>query len=786
MTNPDLGPLLAGLQDDLHQAAVRLNRANERLRQLTAAIPPGALPTSAERLPQVVPGQLPPTSQPAAPQVPGPPQPQPVGFPTAGPPPSHGWRGPIDQQPSRPGQAAAGWAPPTQFPQGQPQPGHFQPPGPRSGPGSFVPGQPAAVPLQAARPPRRISVAEIFSMVGSFVTLIGVALVLLLPQDGLLSSGMRVGIGVGLAAAAISFAFWQRAKQESNIGAQALMATGVASAFLCVVAASTLLHNSVNEPLLPLLPGLVLAGLIGLGGMWIAHRWDSQWLAVLAVLGSLLIAPLLAGDRLAWAITFMVVMSLVTVAFQYGKRWIGLLLARDLPTAFVFLIGLGFTGIGRDEPILTVALSAILALAGLGEAAWRSAAGRAEQIVLSCLLAPLALPLMVTIQLSAFGVPVGLVIGLAFSAAGLFRAFAAPIRAGALPTGALLILISLLRLVDSQLGGYVFFGLAVIYFLLAARLRLRPALIVASALFLGGGVAWLPTFVGGFSAELARIDLDQALASPIGLAATLSGAYAIRAFGSWRPWLAYPTWGLSVAFGSSAVVLLGTYFGVRAGQAETSFMVSHAVVTVSWLVLCVVQLRMGLRAGTTSMIPVQIAVVLAAAAVAKLFLFDLATLPGLVRALAFLVVGLLLLAIGTWYSRQLEKVRRTQRPVPDQTGVGIPTAGSVQPGGRVGQPVPPMPAAGHGPQRAERPPAAAGTPQSGYPPQPTMAPPAGPPGHPPLPPPHVQFQPGAPQQQPLSRPPEMAGPPTTERQPYPDSGAPLDPQQPPPSTEGQP
>ena len=46
------------------------------------------------------------------------------------------------------------------------------------------------------------------------------------------------------------------------------------------------------------------------------------------------------------------------------------------------------------------------------------------------------------------------------------------------------------------------------------------------------------------------------------------------------------------------------------------------------------------------------------AAVAKLFLFDLATLPGLVRALAFIAVGVLLLVIGTWYYRQLDRVRR--------------------------------------------------------------------------------------------------------------------------------
>jgi len=46
---------------------------------------------------------------------------------------------------------------------------------------------------------------------------------------------------------------------------------------------------------------------------------------------------------------------------------------------------------------------------------------------------------------------------------------------------------------------------------------------------------------------------------------------------------------------------------------------------------------------------------LTSAAVAKLFLFDLATLSGLVRSAAFLVVGLLLLLVGTRYARAFAK-----------------------------------------------------------------------------------------------------------------------------------
>ena len=47
----------------------------------------------------------------------------------------------------------------------------------------------------------------------------------------------------------------------------------------------------------------------------------------------------------------------------------------------------------------------------------------------------------------------------------------------------------------------------------------------------------------------------------------------------------------------------------------------------------------------------------AGVAVAKLFLFDLAALDGVVRSVAFLVVGLLLLATGSGYARAYERSR---------------------------------------------------------------------------------------------------------------------------------
>jgi uncharacterized membrane protein len=50
---------------------------------------------------------------------------------------------------------------------------------------------------------------------------------------------------------------------------------------------------------------------------------------------------------------------------------------------------------------------------------------------------------------------------------------------------------------------------------------------------------------------------------------------------------------------------------------------------------------------------------LAGISVAKLFLFDLAALSGLVRSVAFIVTGLLLLATGSRYAKAWERRRAT-------------------------------------------------------------------------------------------------------------------------------
>jgi uncharacterized membrane protein len=55
---------------------------------------------------------------------------------------------------------------------------------------------------------------------------------------------------------------------------------------------------------------------------------------------------------------------------------------------------------------------------------------------------------------------------------------------------------------------------------------------------------------------------------------------------------------------------------------------------------------------------------LVAAAMAKLFLFDLGTLDGIFRVVVFIVVGLVLLGMGAGYARLLaQQDQQEQQPV---------------------------------------------------------------------------------------------------------------------------
>lgn len=556
--------------------------------------------------------------------------------------------------------APPGWVPPV----GQTPPPPAAAPAQPVADGTPPPVRPVftTAPPRPRRPRRSVSLAEIFAILGSLITLIGVSFVLMLPQDPLFSPLWRIGVGVLLAVVAAAVASWQHRLDPRNIGAQALMATGVAAAFLVVLAATVLFTDPAGHGLIPTRIGLVLAGMIGLGGIWIARGWRSQWLAVLAVLGSLLLAPFVASQDLTWGLAFMVVLTIVSAAFQVGDPWPGLIVARNLPTSAVFVTAAAFAEHQlRDHSGVVLALAAMLAVSGLATAIWHQTGSRGEQVASLVSMVFAAAPMLVVAWMGdqAWTVGVTAVLAVGYASVGVLPGRVGDqVRGVAVPLGAVLALFALFRAFDGSGAEYFFLGLAAAHLAAARWTRFRPTLVVGLLLWLIGIIHWLPILgqVWGVRVEAGWPDVVETL---LALLATMLGLGALQTLRERHPkLLVYVTWLAAVGLSSAVVVLAGILLGNQLGHPQAWFQIAHATVTVSWLVLVVVLLVRGLRPGTEQMVQVRLAVVLALSAVAKLFLFDLATLPGLVRALAFLAVGILLMGIGTWYNRRLNQSRK--------------------------------------------------------------------------------------------------------------------------------
>jgi hypothetical protein len=113
------------------------------------------------------------------------------------------------------------------------------------------------------------------------------------------------------------------------------------------------------------------------------------------------------------------------------------------------------------------------------------------------------------------------------------------------------------------------------------------------------------------------------------------------------------------AAGGALVIYAVTAFtvtaGVLVGGTNGGFLAGHMAATICWIgmaaALFVYALRLADRERRTP--PITAGLALTAAATAKLFLFDLATLDGIFRVAAFIIVGLVLLSMGAGYARSL-------------------------------------------------------------------------------------------------------------------------------------
>jgi uncharacterized membrane protein len=225
-----------------------------------------------------------------------------------------------------------------------------------------APWSPAAPPPQPPQPavaaPRSEGwIGKALAIAGVAVTLVGVALLLVLAaQAGILRPGFRVVAGAALAAALVGVGWRLNAKPGGRVGAIALAATGIAAAYIDVIAVTTIYHW-VAAPV-----GLVIAAVVAFGGLLLARRWDAQHLGSLVLVPLIGLGPVVADGFTPLLIGFMLALGAVSVPVALGRDWIGMHAARMAVTTVPLMISLVLATFDTARsPLLAVAC----AVAGL-------------------------------------------------------------------------------------------------------------------------------------------------------------------------------------------------------------------------------------------------------------------------------------------------------------------------------------------------------------------------------------------------------------------------------------
>ncbi len=521
-----------------------------------------------------------------------------------------------------------------------------------------------------------LSGARLLAWTGAGVTLLGVVLLLALAAArGWFAPPVRVSAGAVLGLGLVALGMRLHRRDTARVGALAVTGTGIATLYL-VVAAATALYGY-----LPAVAGLLLALVVAACGLALADRWRAELLGNGAVVGAALLAPVVTQRLTPLLVALVLVLQVAATAVALRRRWPVLAgIAALSPVLYGTLVAA--LADPADRWATVAATAAVLVVTVVG-AAWTVRPEPLPQGLRIGLVVAGPLPALTFAAVSG-DVP-GAVLALA-AAVLLFAVAALPgrdhvLRVVALAAGAVALFEATTVAFDGNAETAALLGQGVVLLAVAAALRSRPALVVGAIVGATGVLAAVavqvplealasypaPPFVLGITVQrqalvagvaMSLLVLAAAVAALVASARVgLLGADA-RAARLWAPV------GLVGLYGAAGLVIS---LALLVSPSRTGFVTGHAVVTVSWVVVALVLLARGVRRPALRVA----GLVLVAAAVAKLLLFDLVALDGLARVAAFLGAGLLLLAAGTRYARL----------VAEAESAGEPDAGSAaQPG----------------------------------------------------------------------------------------------------------
>jgi uncharacterized membrane protein len=569
-----------------------------------------------------------------------------VGTPPLAPAPSAGWWNPLGPPSAVPSAPVGPVARP--FPLAGPAPvaGPAVGPGPAWGP-AWAPGPGWTPPPRVHWWQREGAASRAVAVAGSAVTLIGVVMLLVLAaQGGWFGPVPRVVGGAVLALGLVGLALRVHRRENGRAGAVALAGTGAAGLYLDVVAA-TALYGWLPAPV-----GLAVGAAVAAGGLALAHRWSSQSLAVVVVAGAAVLSPVLVEPGRLLLVAFL-------LALQVGSAGAAALAARE-----------------RTWPALAVVriVPPVLAALGAVAAAPDDATGRLL-VVLTCLLVTatgLGLALVDLRRRPTDVVATGslaLAVSPSLVAAGLLEQWAAVAVAGGLAAVLVVLVVTGGALVGRARGTLVALAAVALFqatatavsadsaaaallveglllTALAHRVRSRVVLLTAAVYGALGALALAVRLPASALVSAGGALSDATAATVLGAVLLVAAVVALAAEVRWSHVVAHPQplcWiGAVVAlYGSTAALVAGSVLALD----RPGFVVGHSAATVVWVAAGLVLLARGPARGG----PLEAraaGLLLVAAAVAKLLLFDLSALDGVARVAAFLVTGLLLLWRG--------------------------------------------------------------------------------------------------------------------------------------------
>lgn len=521
-------------------------------------------------------------------------------------------------------------------------------------------------------------ISRLLAVAGVAVTLIGVVMLLVLAaQAGVFGPVPRVVSGAVLSAALVAAGIRVHRRDGGRVGGAALAATGFAGGYL-VVFAATAYYRWV-----PAVVGLAAALVVAGAGVALAVRWSDRILAVLLVLGAALLAPTLSDGDPLLLLGFLLVLLVASFPAQWHRNWALLHLARVVPIAAVLLVSIAGAELAeRGELAWLVGFSVAVAafVAGTAVLLLRREPG---DVVAAVCLAVAALPLLaVGLRLDRW--PAVALEGTA--AAGYLVLFALvgprsrPLRVASVAVAAFALLHACLAGASPDAAATVLLAVAAGYAGAAASMRSRLLYVAGLGFWVLGGAM----FYDG--AELENLT-DRELAVDRLDAATLVTAVLLAAVTLLLAWTAtrlrlVRERGVPWMWSGAALVVLYAVTtalvtaGVLLGGADAGFVAGHTAATICWMIAATAMLALGLARTEYAHAALAAGLSLTGAALAKLFLFDLAALEGVWRVVAFIVVGLLLLAAGTRYAKAF-----AGRSAAPETGSGRETgSGSAEPG----------------------------------------------------------------------------------------------------------